>query len=98
MSKVRLKRPPFIRDGVGVIQLTRGYEAIVDIDIFDTNIPFVSGSGTVGYYLINPSSESLLSQAGQLTSTNDVVSLKKDSISIIESSINLLKRGFSTKI
>ena len=31
MSK--LLRPPFIRDGVGVIRLTHGYETIVDIDM-----------------------------------------------------------------
>ena len=41
--------------------------------------------------MISPSSESLLSHAGQLTSTNAVLSLHKDSISQIESSINLLK-------
>ena len=31
MSK--LKRPAFVRDGVGVLRLTQGYEAIVDIDM-----------------------------------------------------------------
>jgi|TARA_B110001454_G_scaffold2549_1_gene2318 hypothetical protein len=31
MSK--LKRPAFVRDGVGVIRLTQGYEAIVDLDM-----------------------------------------------------------------
>ena len=33
MSKV--KCPAFVRDGVGIIRLTQGYESIVDVDILD---------------------------------------------------------------
>ena len=44
MRQSKLKRPPFIRDGVGVIRLTRGAEAIVDIDM----LPLV---GNKNWYL-----------------------------------------------
>jgi hypothetical protein len=33
MSKIKLKRSAFVRDGVGVLQLTKGYETIIDIDM-----------------------------------------------------------------
>ena len=44
MRQSKWKRPPFIRDGVGVIRLTRGAEAIVDIDM----LPLV---GNKNWYL-----------------------------------------------
>ena len=44
MRQSKLIRPPFIRDGVGVIRLTRGAEAIVDIDM----LPLV---GNKNWYL-----------------------------------------------
>ena len=33
MSKIKLKRHTFVRDGVGVLQLTKGYETIIDLDM-----------------------------------------------------------------
>ena len=33
MSKIKLKRSAFVRDGVGVLQLTKGYETIIDLDM-----------------------------------------------------------------
>lgn len=33
MRKIKLKRHAFVRDGVGVLQLTKGYETIIDLDM-----------------------------------------------------------------
>ena len=35
VSKKKVKRPAFIRDGVGIVPLTKGYEVIVDADLLD---------------------------------------------------------------
>ena len=35
MSKIKLKRHTFVRNGVGIVPLTKGMEAIIDIDMVD---------------------------------------------------------------
>lgn len=35
MSKIKLKRHTFVRNGVGIVPLTKGMEAVIDIDMVD---------------------------------------------------------------